>query len=146
MWCRRAFGEHYPFYQVVLWCSLFSLLLAWVACARGHHYYWQFSSPGKHPSCFEHFVFMCNLSNFLFHMDNTSFFLLVFFGEFWQKNYASMCGHYWSKIMGVFLGPLHEASSLTTNIFWWYRPFLYGGLCPICFYRELGSGGFIFMF
>jgi hypothetical protein len=47
--------------------------------------------------------------------------------------------------MGVFIGPFSKVSGLTTNIFWWYRPYLYGGLCPICFSRELGSGDSIFV-
>jgi hypothetical protein len=38
-----------------------------------------------------------------------------------------MWGHYGSKIVGVFLGPLNEVSNLTTDILWWYKPFLYGG-------------------
>jgi hypothetical protein len=42
--------------------------------------------------------------------------------------------------------PFSEALGLSINIFWWYRPFLYGGLCPICFFKELGFGGFVFMF
>jgi len=57
-----------------------------------------------------------------------------------------MWGHYGSKIMGVISGPFSEASSVTINIFWWYRPFLYGGLCPILFFRELGFGGSILCF
>jgi hypothetical protein len=56
-----------------------------------------------------------------------------------------MCGHYGSMIMGVFSMPLNEASNLTTDILWWYRPFLYGGLCPIYFSSELGSSGSVFM-
>jgi hypothetical protein len=49
-----------------------------------------------------------------------------------------MWRHYGSKIMGVFLGPLSEALSLTIDILWWYGPFLYGRLCPIYFSRVLG--------
>jgi hypothetical protein len=56
-----------------------------------------------------------------------------------------MWGYYWSKIVGVFLGPLNKALSSTTNILECYRPFLYGGLCPIYFSRELGCGGFVFV-
>jgi hypothetical protein len=78
--------------------------------------YWWFFSFGKCPSCFGHSIFMCNSLTFLFHMDNTSFFLIVSFGKFRQKNYASMCPHYRSKIMGVFLGPLSKASSSTIDI------------------------------
>jgi len=56
-----------------------------------------------------------------------------------------MWGHYGSRIMGVFSRPFKKASSLTTDILWWYRPSLYGGLCPIYFYRELGFGGSVIM-
>jgi hypothetical protein len=56
-----------------------------------------------------------------------------------------MCGHYGSRIMGIFLGPLNEASCSITNILWWNRAYFYGRLCPICFYRELGIGGSIFV-
>jgi hypothetical protein len=34
-----AFGEHCPFYKVVLWCSIFSLLLTWATCGGDHHYW-----------------------------------------------------------------------------------------------------------
>jgi hypothetical protein len=61
-------------------------------------------------------------------MDNTSFFP-VSFGKFQRENYASTCPHYRSKIVGVFSRPLSKTSSLTTNIFWWYMHFFYGGLC-----------------
>jgi hypothetical protein len=56
-----------------------------------------------------------------------------------------MWGHYGSKIMGVFLKPFNEALGLTTNILWWYKPSIYGGLCPIYFFRELGFGGSTFV-
>jgi hypothetical protein len=56
-----------------------------------------------------------------------------------------MWEHYGSKIVEVFLGPFSEASGLTTNTLWWYKPSLYGRLCPIYFSRELGSGGSIFV-
>jgi hypothetical protein len=66
---------------------------------------------------------MCSLSTFLFHMDSTSsFFLIVFFGKFQHESYANMWGHYGSMIMGFLLRPFNEASSSTTNIFWWYKP------------------------
>jgi hypothetical protein len=70
---------------------------------------------------------------------------MVGFGKFQQENYACMWGHYGSRIVGVFLGPLSKASSSTIDILWWYRPSLYGGLCHICFSKELGSSGFVFM-
>jgi hypothetical protein len=89
---------------------------------------------------------MHSLLTFLYHMNNTSFFLfLISFGGFRQESYASMWGHYGSKIMGVFLRPLSKVSSLITDIFWWYKPFLYEGLCPICFFGELGFSGSVFM-
>ncbi len=56
-----------------------------------------------------------------------------------------MWGRYRSKIMGIFLGPLREATCSITNIFWWYKPSFYGRLSPIYFYRELGSGGSVFV-
>jgi hypothetical protein len=56
-----------------------------------------------------------------------------------------MRGHYESKIMGVFSGPLKKASSSTIDILWWYRPSFYGRLCPFYFSRELGFGGFVFV-
>jgi hypothetical protein len=56
-----------------------------------------------------------------------------------------MWGHYGSMSMGVFLGPFSEVSYSTTDIFWWYRPSFYGGLCPICFSKELGFGGPVFV-
>jgi hypothetical protein len=74
-------------------------------------------------NCFGHFVFMCNLSTFIFHIDNTSFFFHVSFGRFRQESYANMCPHYKSKIMGVFKGPLakHQAQLLIS-------------FCCICFF------------
>jgi len=57
-----------------------------------------------------------------------------------------MWGHYGSRIMGVFSWPLSEVLGLTFDILWGYRLFLCGGLCPICFSRELGFSGFVFVF
>jgi len=79
-------------------------------------------------------------------MDNTSFFLLVSFGRFQRESYASVWGHYGSKIMGVFSRPLSKALSLIIDILRWYNLSLYGGLCPICFSRESGYGDSIFVF
>jgi hypothetical protein len=56
-----------------------------------------------------------------------------------------MWGQYGSRITRVFLGPLNEALGLTIDIFLWYMPSIYGGLCPICFSKELGFGGSIFV-
>ncbi len=66
------------------------------------------------------------------------FFLLVSFGKLWHESYVGRWGHYGSKIVGVFLRPLSEALGSTFNMFWGYKLFLYGGLCPIYFFRELG--------
>jgi len=73
-------------------------------------------------------------SNFTQTVISSSFFF-VSFGKFRQKNYACMWRHYGFKIVGVFLRPLSEASSLTINILWWYRLPFYGILCPVCFLR-----------
>jgi hypothetical protein len=58
----------------------------------------------------------CSLLTFLSHMNSTSFFLLISFGKFHQKNYANMLGHYESKIMGIFLGPFSKALGFITDI------------------------------
>jgi hypothetical protein len=71
----------------------------------------------KMPMLLWAFVFMCTSSTFLSHIDNTSFFLPIFFGEFWQESYACMWGHYGSRIMGVFLGPFGKVSGSTIDIF-----------------------------
>ncbi len=55
-----------------------------------------------------------------------------------------MWGHYGSMFMRVLSRPLNKALGSTIDILWWYRPSLYGGLCPIYFSRELGFGGFVF--
>jgi hypothetical protein len=84
------------------------------------------------------------LLTFLFHTNIVSFFLLISFGRFRQKNYAYIWGHYGFKIVGVFSKPLSKVLGSTFNILWWYRPSFYGRLCPIYFSRELGSSGFVF--
>jgi hypothetical protein len=90
---------------------------------------------------------MCYSSSFLFHLNNTSFFfLLVSFGEFQQDNYVGMWGHYGSMVMGIYLGPFSGLSGSIIDIFWWYRPFIYRGLCPICFLKKLGFKDSIFVF
>jgi hypothetical protein len=73
------------------------------------------------------------------------FFLPISFGGFWHESYSYMWGHYGFKIMRVFSKPFDKVSSLTTNILWWYKPSFYVGLCPIFFFKELGSSGSIFM-
>jgi hypothetical protein len=47
--------------------------------------------------------------------------------------------------MGLYSRALSKALNPTIDLFWWYRPFNYGRLCPIYFYKELGFGGFVFM-
>jgi len=114
----------------------------WNFILRHGTYQWS-SYLGRCPTYFGHFVLMCSLSTFLYHMDNTlSFFLPIFFGEFQQENYVGMWGNYRFRIVGVFSRPFNKVSSLITNILWWYRPLFYGRLFPIFFNRELGSGGF----
>jgi len=108
-------------------------------------YQW-FSFPRKCPCYFGHFVFMCSMSTFLFHMNNTSFFfLLLCFGKFWQESYVSIWRHYGSRIVGVFLKPFNKMLSLIIDIFRWYMLNIYGGLCSIYFYKELGFNGFAFV-
>jgi len=98
--------------------------------------YWWSSSLSGCPNYFGFFVFMCNSSTFLFHTDNTSFFFLISLSRFWLKSYASMWGHYGSKIVGIFLRPFNEAWDSTTNIFWWYRPFFMEDCAPSIFIRS----------
>jgi hypothetical protein len=57
-----------------------------------------------------------------------------------------MWGHHGSRIVGIFSRPLNGVLGLTIDILWWYRPFFYGGLCFIYFFRGLGSSGSIFVF
>jgi hypothetical protein len=56
-----------------------------------------------------------------------------------------MWGHYGSRIIRALSRALNETSGLTINILWWYKPFFYGGLCPIRFSKELGFGGSVFV-
>jgi hypothetical protein len=89
---------------------------------------------------------MCSSLTFLSHMDSTFFFLFVSFGRFQQKNYTSMWRHCGSRIVGIFSRPFNEVLSSIIDILWWYQFFFYGKLCPICFSKELGFGGSVFMF
>jgi len=69
------------------------------------------------------------------------YFLLLLSYFFWWVSIKKLCrcvGHYGSKVMGLYSRPLSKALNPTIDLFWWYRPFNYGGLCPICFFRELG--------
>ncbi len=86
-------------------------------------------------SCFGHFVFMCHLSTFLSHLDNfSSFFFPVFFGGFQWDIYASMWGHYGSKVMGVYSRPLSKTLGSTTDLFWWYKLFYLWRFVPHLFF------------
>jgi hypothetical protein len=72
-------------------------------------------------------------------------FVLSFLTGF-NKKVMQLCG----DIMGpgsweFFSRPLNKALGLTTDIFWWYKPFFHRGLCPICLSRDLGFGGFKFV-
>jgi hypothetical protein len=70
---------------------------------------------------------------------------MVGFGRFRQQSYVGMWGHYGFRIVGVFSRPLSKVSSSTTAILWWYRHSLYGGLCPIYFFKELDYGVCVFV-
>ncbi len=134
----------YVIFWVCQWVlKTLSRIFGWGFISRHGKYRWS-RSLESHPSCFGHFVLMCNLLTFFFHTDNTSF-ILVFFNKFQQENYVGMWGHYGSKIMRVFSQPLNDALGSTTNILWWYRPSLYGGLCLVYFFKELGSSGSLFV-
>ncbi len=88
----------------------------WGFSSRCGAYRWS-SSLGRSLGCIGHFVFMCHSLTFLFHSDNTfSFFILISFGEFRQENYASLWGHYGSRVMGVYSGPFSETLSPTTDL------------------------------
>jgi len=63
---------------------------------------------------------------------NTSF-LLIFFGLFQYESYASMWGHYGSRIVGVFLRPSNKALGLITDILRWYRVFFMEDCAPSAF-------------
>jgi hypothetical protein len=78
---------------------------------------------------------MCHLLTFLSYLDNISFFLFVFVGEFQQERYANMWGHYGPKVMGIYSGLLawHQAQ---LSISFADICFFYGGLCPIYFFRN----------
>jgi len=54
----------------------------WSFISRHGAYQWSFF-PGRRLGCFGYFVLMFNSSTLLFHTDNTSFFLPIFFGGFW---------------------------------------------------------------
>jgi hypothetical protein len=129
--------------------GLLGLYHPWGFISRRGTYQWS-SSFGRHPGCFGHFVFMCRLLTFLSHLDNvSSLFFFVSFGEFRQDIYANMWGHYGCKVMRVYSGPLSKVSSLTTNLFWWYRPLFMEVCSPSTFLESwalvaLYSTSFVF--
>jgi len=88
------------------------------------------------------FCFHVLLINFFFHLNNSSF-SLISFGEFRQV--VGMWKHYGSWVI-IYLGLLNGVSSSASDLLWWYRPFIYGRLCPIYLSKELGFGGFVSMF
>jgi hypothetical protein len=47
--------------------------------------------------------------------------------------------------MGVYSRPFSKASNPNIDLLWWYKPLIYGRLCPIYFSRELGFGGSIYV-
>jgi hypothetical protein len=90
---------------------------------------------------------MCCLLTFFFHLDSFSFFfLIVFFNELQHESYAGVRRHYGSKVLGIYLGPFNKALGPTTDLFWWYGPFIYGRLCPFFFFKGWSFGNFIFVF
>jgi len=56
-----------------------------------------------------------------------------------------MWGHYGSKVMGVYSGPFSGVLGLIINFLWWYKLFIYGKWCIVCFSMELGFNGFIYV-
>jgi hypothetical protein len=46
---ERVLANIVPFYQAILWCSFFSLLLTWVAWSKGHHYLIIFKHKARWP-------------------------------------------------------------------------------------------------
>jgi hypothetical protein len=87
---------------------------------------------------------MCHSLTFLSHLESNLFLFLVSFNKFQQEN-LQVCGDIMG-VMGVYSRPLIEALGPTIDLFWWYKPLIYGRLCPICFSKELGFGGSIYVF
>jgi hypothetical protein len=56
-----------------------------------------------------------------------------------------MWGHYGSKVIGVYSMPFSRVLSPNIDLLWWYKPFIYGRLCPIYFFKQLGLNGSIFV-
>ncbi len=55
-----------------------------------------------------------------------------------------MWGPYGFRVMGFYLRSLSEAPNPTIDLFWWYRPFIYGSLClPYAF---IGSWALVVLY
>jgi hypothetical protein len=99
------------------------------------------------PRLFGHFVLMCSSSTFLSHMDNTFFssFLYILAG-FNKIVIMQVCG----DIMGLgswefFQDPLVRHQAQLPISFGGIGIFSMEDLCPICFFKELGSSSFVFV-
>ncbi len=108
--------------------------------------YWWFFSLVKHPSYIRHFVIMRHLSTFYIIRTLFPSFSFLSFSECVDKRvYVGVWGHYGSRVVVVYSWPFNEVPNLTINLLWWYKPFIYGRLCPIYFSRELSFGDSIFV-
>jgi len=70
------------------------------------------------------------------HHNISSFFLLIFFGDFWQKNYVGMLGHYGSRVMRIYSRPLGKVLGLITNLLWCISFIYMEDYVPIIFLRS----------
>jgi len=62
-------------------------------------------------------LFSCEVCHlFISYGQYLLFLLSCLFGEFRLESYVGMWGHYGSRIVGIFLTPLNEVLSLTTDI------------------------------
>ncbi len=77
--------------------------------------------------------------NFFISLKQYLFFLITF-GGFQQESYVDMWEHYGSRVMGVYSRPLSKVLSPTTNLFWWYKPYLWK-IVPHLFFLKLGFSG-----
>jgi lipid-A-disaccharide synthase-like uncharacterized protein len=48
--------------------------------------------------------------------------------------------------MGVYSKPFNKALSPTIDLLWWYESLIYGTLCRIYLFKELGFGDSIYVF
>jgi hypothetical protein len=65
---------------------------------------------------------------------------LSFLASFNERG-MEVCG----DIMGLGLWESFQGPLARLDILWWYRPSLYGRLCPIYFFKELSFSGFVFV-